>query len=248
MSKRLEGRRILITGAASGIGAATARLFHEEGAKLALIDLQEEALNSVAKELGALALPLNLSDLTAVEPAVERAASEMGGLDGVVNCAGTGAGGPIANVSLDVLQFSFAVNLGAPYLISRAAMPHLQAAQGGTIVNIASGMGVRPDSPNASAYAATKGGLVNLTRALAVEAAPKVRVNCICPGLVNTPMSAQLFEGYATPSDSPWVKRFPLQRAAEPSELATAILFLTSSESSFVTGAILAVDGGRTLH
>jgi NAD(P)-dependent dehydrogenase (short-subunit alcohol dehydrogenase family) len=248
VGSKLAGRRILITGAASGIGAATARLFHEEGARLALLDRQEPALRAIARELDALALPLDLVELEAIEPAVERAAKALGGLDGVVNCAGVGLGGPIGEVTLDLLQRVTAINLTAPFLICRAALPHLQQAEGGTIVNIASGQGLLPNTPNATVYAATKGGLVNFTKALAAEAGPRVRANVICPGVTNTPMAQGLFAAYADPSDAPAVKQYALKRVADPLEIANSILFLTSADSSFVTGVALAVDGGRTFH
>jgi NAD(P)-dependent dehydrogenase (short-subunit alcohol dehydrogenase family) len=248
VGSRLQGRRILITGAASGIGAATARLFRAEGARLALIDRQEQALQAIAQELDALALPLDLVDLEALEPAVERAARELGGLDGVVNCAGIGVGGPIGDVTLELLQRAIAINLTAPYLICRAALPHLQRETGGTIVNVASGQGLLPNTPNATAYAATKGGLVNFTKGLAAEAAPRVRANVICPGVTNTPMAQGLFAAYDDPSDAPAVKQYALKRVADPLEIANGILFLTSAESSFVTGVALAVDGGRSFH
>jgi NAD(P)-dependent dehydrogenase (short-subunit alcohol dehydrogenase family) len=105
-----------------------------------------------------------------------------------------------------------------------------------------------PNAPNNTAYSATKGGLVAFTKALAAEIAPRVRANALCPGVTNTPMAAPLFAGYAKPSDAPWVKQYALQRVAEPIEIAQAALFLTSAESSFVTGVALAVDGGRTFH
>jgi NAD(P)-dependent dehydrogenase (short-subunit alcohol dehydrogenase family) len=248
MGSRLQGRRIIITGAASGIGAATARMFHEEGARLALIDRAAAALAEVARELDALALPLDLTELEAIEPVVERAARELGGLDGVVNCAGMGLGGPIAEMTLDILSQCFAVNLTAPYLICRTAMPHLQRVDGATVVNVSSGQGLLPNTPNNTAYAASKGGLVAFTKSLAAETAPRVRANVVCPGVTNTAMTAPLLAGYKDPSEAPFVKQYALRRVAEADEIASAILFLSCAESSYITGAALAVDGGRTFH
>ena len=130
------------------------------------------------------------------------------------------------------------VNLTGTYIVVRCALPWLARAPFATIVNIASGQSLLP-TPNLTAYAASKGGVVNLTRALAAELAPAIRVNSVCPGLVDTPMTAGLERD---------VSRYALERMADPLEIAQAILFLTGTESSFVTGAALAIDGGRTFH
>ena len=248
MGSRLKGRRVLITGAASGIGAATARLFHSEGASLALIDWQAGPLAEIASELGALALPLDLAELEALEPAVEQAAQHLGGLDGLVNCAGVGHSSPIGGMTIESLSRVMAINLNAPYLLCRAVLPHLQRTEVGTIVNIASGQGILPNAPNATAYCASKGGLIAFTKCLAAEVAPRVRANVVCPGVTRTPMTEQVLAGYENLSEAPFVQQYALKRVADPSEIANAILFLTSAESSYVTGSALAVDGGRTFH
>lgn len=246
--RRLDGRRIVITGAASGIGKAIAELFHREGAQLSLIDCDARGLATVAEALKAVALPLDLSESGAIAPAVDRAAKEMGGLDGVVNCAAMGIARAIEETDLALLSKFLAINLTAPYLLCRAALPYLRKAEDASVVNIASGQALLPNAPNNTAYAATKGGLVAFTKSLAAEAAPRVRANAVCPGVTNTPMTAPLLAGYANPSDAPWVKQYALKRVAEPIEIARAALFLASSESSFITGVALAVDGGRCFH
>ncbi len=247
-SGRLKGRHILVTGGASGIGRAIAELFAREGARLALVDCDTDGVQAVARRLGASAFPLDLADSAALEPMVEKAAAAMGGLDGIVNCAALGSPRPMAEMDLDLLHKFTAINLIAPYMICRAALPHMRAAGGGTVVNIASGQGLLPNAPNNTAYAATKGGLIAFSKSLAAEVAPEIRVNAVCPGVTNTPMAAPLFAGYDNPSDAPWVKQYALQRVAEPIEIANAVLFLTSSESSYITGSALAVDGGRCFH
>jgi NAD(P)-dependent dehydrogenase (short-subunit alcohol dehydrogenase family) len=247
-SQRLRDRHVVITGAASGIGRAIAELFYREGAKLALIDRDASGVAAVAGSLNALALPFDLSDSESIASTIELAVREIGGLDGVVNCAAMGVALPIGETDLAQLSKFIAINLTAPYLLCRAALPHLQKAQIATIVNVASGQALLPNAPNNTAYAATKGGLVAFTKSLAAEVAPRVRANALCPGLTNTPMAAPLFAGYAKPSDAPWVKQYALQRVAEPIEIARAALFLSSAESSFITGVALAVDGGRTFH
>ena len=249
MAGRLEGRRIVITGAAAGIGAATARLFHQEGARLALIDVEPNGLKVIAEELGAVALPLDLADLDAIPPAIDQAARELDGLDGVVNCAGIGSGGPLGEITNQKLMLALAINLAAPFVLCRSALPYLEKQDGSTIVNIASGEGILPNSANVTAYAASKGGLINFTRALAAEVAPKVRANALCPGGTRTAMTAPLVAAYGDPNKSPFVQtRYALKRLAEPNEIANGILFLTSAESSYVTGIAMAVDGGRTFH
>ncbi|MBA3055934.1 MAG: SDR family oxidoreductase [Sphingomonadales bacterium] len=248
MSGRLAGRRIIVTGAASGIGAATARLFAKEGATLALFDVQREKLAAVAGETGGEAIAFDLMDESAIAPAVERAAAAMGGIDGLVNCAGVAGGAPLGEMEPANWHLTMGVNLTAPYLICRAALPHLQAGGAATIVNIASGQGLLPNGPGVSAYAASKAGLIAFTKALASELAPAVRSNAVAPGIVNTPLVEAVLGNYANPDDAPFVRQYALQRVARPEELAEAILFLTSDASSYVTGTVLAVDGGRTFH
>lgn len=248
MAKLLEGRRILVTGAASGIGRAVARMFAQEGARLAVLDRQAAALGLVAEDACATSLTVDLAQTDLLPAIVERAATAMGGLDGVVNAAGIGHFAPIRELSHADWALSIAINLTAPYAICRAAAPHLRAALGSTVVNIASGAALLPDNPNATAYAASKGGLISFTKALASELAPIVRVNSVCPGLTDTPMVARLSAGANTLSSSPAAQRYALKRPAQPEEIAAAILFLTGPASSFVTGSTLVVDGGRIFH
>ncbi|MBV1918169.1 MAG: SDR family oxidoreductase [Sphingomonadaceae bacterium] len=245
---RLAGRRILITGAASGIGKAIAELFASHGAKLALVDFNEDGVRAISASLDAVPCPYDLSDVENVEAMVANAARELGGLDGVVNCAALGSGSPIEEMDLSTLRKFTAINLEAPYMICKAALPLMRAAGGGTIVNIASGQGLLPNAPNNTAYAATKGGLIAFSKNLAVEAAPSVRVNAVCPGVTNTPMAAFTFADYDNPSDAPFVQQYALKRVAEPIEIANSVLFLSSGESSYITGSALAVDGGRCFH
>jgi NAD(P)-dependent dehydrogenase (short-subunit alcohol dehydrogenase family) len=246
---RLAGRHVIITGAASGIGKATAELFHSEGAKLALIDRDGDKVMEVAEVLGAYPIPLDLAELAEIAPAVERAAEAMGGLDGLVNCAAAPDGTMIENVDIPMLTKVASVNFMAPVMLCAATVPHMRKAGKGTIVNIASGQGVLPNAPGTTLYGGTKGGLIAFTKSLAFEVAPVIRANAICPGLTNTPMGARLFAGWnGEPADNPALKAYALKRMAEPIEQAQAILFLTSDESSYVTGVLLAVDGGRCFH
>jgi NAD(P)-dependent dehydrogenase (short-subunit alcohol dehydrogenase family) len=238
-SARLQGRRILITGAASGIGRRTAELFAAEGALLTLLDCDRKRLAEVARETGGVTADADVTQEVSVARAVEQAATAMGGIDGVVNAAGIVIHGSVLDVGVADWKLVLDVNLSGTYIVVRCCLPWLAKAPFATIVNIASGQGLLPNTPNMTAYAASKGGIVNLTRALAAELAPSIRVNSVCPGMVDTPMTAGLQRE---------VDRYALGRIAEPMEIAQAILFLTSTESSFVTGAALAVDGGRTFH
>ncbi|EQA96604.1 NAD(P)-dependent dehydrogenase (short-subunit alcohol dehydrogenase family) [Sphingobium wenxiniae] len=245
---RLRGRRIIITGAASGIGRATARLFSQEGAALALVDLQKDSLEEIAAQTGGQALTVDLSDHEATRAVVAQAAQLLGGLDGVVNCAGISGSCPLADLDQAAWDRMMAINLTAPYVVCRAALPFLQEAAAATIVNVASGQALLPTAHGISAYSASKAGLAAFTKALAFELAPRIRANVIAPGIVQTPMVESVLGGYSNPDEAPFVAQYALKRVARPSELADAILFLTSGESSFVTGALLAVDGGRTFH
>jgi NAD(P)-dependent dehydrogenase (short-subunit alcohol dehydrogenase family) len=247
---RLAGRRVFITGAASGIGKAIAETFHAEGARLALVDVNKDAIEAVAQTLDALPIVLDLSSSDGLEAAVNGAAEKMGGLDGVVNCAGIAKPTSIEDTDAALLNKYLAVNLTAPYLISRAALPHLARHKGvSTIVNIASGQGLLPSGPNNTAYAATKGGLIMFTKSLAIEVGPRgIRANAVCPGLVRTPMTQFLVDGVEDPSTLPFMQAYALRRMGEPDEIANAVLFLTSAESSLITGSALAVDAGRCYH
>ena len=238
-SGRLRGRRILITGAASGIGRGTAELFAAEGAALTLLDCNGKGLAEVARETRGISIEADVTREASVARAVEQGAAAMGGIDGVVNAAGIVIHGSVLDVGVADWQLVLDVNLTGTYIVVRCCLPWLAKASFATIVNIGSGQGLLPNTPNMTAYAASKGGVVNLTRALAAELAPSIRVNSICPGMVDTPMIA----GLQREPD-----RYALKRIADPLEIAQAILFLTGTESSFVTGAALAVDGGRTFH
>jgi len=236
---RLRQRRILITGAASGIGRRTAQLFAAEGAALILLDRSAEALTEVASKTRGFAVAVDVTDEAAVADAVRRGAAQSGGIDGVVNAAGIVMRGRVLEVGIAEWRRVIDINLTGIYIVVRCALPWLSKTTGATIVNIASGQGLLPDSPAMTAYAASKGGVVTLSRALAAELAPDIRVNSVCPGMVDTPMTQ------GSPCDA---SPYALKRIADPLEIAHAILFLTSAESSFVTGAALAVDGGRTFH
>lgn len=236
---RLQGRRILITGAGSGIGRATAQLFAAEGAALTLLDRDKHGLSETASALGANAFAADVTDETSVADAVEQGAAAMGGIDGIVNAAGVMLRGSVMEVGVAEWRRVLEINLTGTYIVVRCCLPWLQRASDATIVNLGSGQSLLPNSPDRTAYSASKGGVLNLTRALAAELAPGIRANTVCPGLVDTPMAEGVQGNFGN---------YALRRLAQPNEIAQAILFLTSSESSYVTGSALAVDGGRSFH
>ncbi|MGQ3071702.1 MAG: SDR family NAD(P)-dependent oxidoreductase [Ferrovibrionaceae bacterium] len=251
MSGALTGRRILIAGAAKGIGRATAERFVGEGARIAAFDRDEQALSALAAALpGSVTLPGDVADPAAVAAVVQAAASALGGLDGVVNAAGIDLLADIEAMTLADWQRVVAVNLTGPVLVMQAAYPYLKAAGGGTIVNVSSAAGLSPLARR-TAYCASKAGLQMASKALAIEAAAfGIRVNAVCPGAVETDLFRSSIDAAADPQAAYEAvrARYALRRVAEPAEIAAAILWLTGNDSSYVTGTSIAVDGGRTFH
>jgi NAD(P)-dependent dehydrogenase (short-subunit alcohol dehydrogenase family) len=249
---RLERKNALITGGASGIGKATARLFLEEGAQVTIADNNEPLLAATAEELGGLgplhAVARDVSKVADGERIVAEAAAAHGGLDIVVCAAGITSRSPITTLSEEEFDRVIAVNLKGMYTIIHAAIPRLKAQSGGTIVTVGSEMGFVAD-PNAPAYNASKGGVVMFTKSIAVDLiGENIRVNCACPGITQTPL---LDAEVATSADpeatrAEFAEWAPIGRAADPVEQARGILFLASEESSFAVGATLLLDGGYT--
>jgi 3-oxoacyl-[acyl-carrier protein] reductase len=242
----LAGRRILVTGAGSGMGMAIAERFAAEGAALGLIDVNEKGLKQVARRTGALAVKCDVSSRSEVDAFVRAAARELGGIDGLVNAAGIYDRIPFDKITPERWQRMLGVNLTGPYLLCYSALPHLRRAKKATIVNIASTGFIRP-GPGMAHYVSTKGGLIGLTRALALELAPKIRANAICPGMIRTGITRAL---YATEKqlEEMAASRILAGRIGEPDEIAQTALFLSSDASSFVNGTIITVDGGATFY
>lgn len=228
-----EGKRALITGAGSGIGAAVARLLAAEGAEVIVADLSPEA---VAGELGAQAVVLDVRREAEVELA-------MADLDVLVNCAGIGSTTNAPETTLDVWENVFAVNARGTFLCCKYAIPGMAARGGGSIVNIASVaalVGLR----NRAAYCASKGAVVSLTRALAVDhVADGIRVNAVAPGTVDSPWVRRLVEDVGESLDTLRARQ-PMGRLGTPEEVAQAVAYLAAAE--FVTGSVLVIDGGLT--
>jgi NAD(P)-dependent dehydrogenase (short-subunit alcohol dehydrogenase family) len=245
---RLTNRKVLITGGASGIGRATGELFAREGAAVAVLDRDTAQAGAVARSIGGHAFAADVSDAAEIARVMQEAAQTLGGLDGLVNAAGVFFNKGLMETGPDVWNQTIAVNLTGTFLCVQAAVPFLRQANRATIVNIASGVGLLPTGGGSTAYVASKGGVIAMTRTLAAELAPGIRVNAVCPGAVETPMTAGTLRDASGSVIPAIVDRYALGRPASPDEIAAGILFLTSHESSFVTGISLAVDGGRTFH
>jgi NAD(P)-dependent dehydrogenase (short-subunit alcohol dehydrogenase family) len=238
---QLEGRRILVTGAASGMGYAIAELFAAQGARLGLIDRNEAGLKKIAEATGQLALPCDLAAESSVIEAIGRAERSFGGLDGIVNAAGILREQSFAETTTAIFDELMGINLRGAFLMSRHALPAPLKASRATIVNIASNAALNPH-PGLAVYSASKAALVALTEAMAKEF-QTIRVNVICPGIIDTPMTAPMF-GQGGIGEAAVQATIALKRPGRPSEVAEAALFLTSDASSFVSAATMRVNGG----
>jgi NAD(P)-dependent dehydrogenase (short-subunit alcohol dehydrogenase family) len=246
---RLEGKTAIVTGGGSGIGRATALLFANEGARVVVADTDVTAGRSTAEAIvagggEATFVETDVSDAAQVERLVQTALDAYGGIDILFNNAGVLLFGTILTTGEQDWGRVMAINLTGTYLVSRAVMPHMIARGGGSIVNVTSSTGAHDAAANAAAYVSSKGGVALLTRAMAIDhAKDHVRVNAIAPGPTDTPM---LRENLSPEALAAFAATFPMGRLGRPEELAHAALYLASDEASFVTGAILAVDGGQT--
>jgi NAD(P)-dependent dehydrogenase (short-subunit alcohol dehydrogenase family) len=240
MEARFAGKRALVTGAGSGIGAAVARGLHAEGAQVRLADVAAEGVEALAAELGdrARALRLDVRD----EEQVRGATSD---LDVLVNVAGIGSTTTAPDTPLEVWEDVFAVNARGSFLCCKHAIPGMAERGRGSIVNVASVAGL-VGLRNRAAYCASKGAVIALTRALAVDhVGDGIRVNAVCPGTVDTPWVRRLVEE-AGESLEALRARQPLGRLGTPEEIAEAVLFLASDAAAFVTGSVFVIDGGLT--
>lgn len=244
-SGRLAGRKIVITGGNSGIGAETARRFVKEGAKVAILGRDPVTLDEVSAEIGCVAVRVDLTDAAATAAAVDEAFARMNGINGLVCNAGVSLSKPFAETSVEDWHWTMDGNATSVFLTCQAALPYLQRNDHATIVNVGSAVALGPLRGRA-VYSASKAAVHAFTKVLAMELSPRIRCNVLAPGAIDTPMVRGTF------TDPEQIKRieglYALRRMGQAEEIAEAILFLTSFESSFVTGSTLSVDGGRIYY
>jgi NAD(P)-dependent dehydrogenase (short-subunit alcohol dehydrogenase family) len=247
----LTGKRALITGGASGIGQATALLFAREGTAVAVADLDEAGGQAVVETIvgeggQAIFVRCDVSRAADCKRAVQRTVDELGGLDVLFNNAGIIRRATVVGTTEEEWDRVMAVNVKSIFLLSKYAIPVMERADGGVIINMGSGWGLTGGA-NVVSYCASKGAVVNMTRAMAIDHGPQnIRVNCVCPGDTDTGMlrnEAQQL-GAAEEAFLAEAADRPLRRIGKPEEIAQAVLYLASDASSFVTGATLVVDGG----
>lgn len=249
--QRLDGRVAVVTGGGSGIGAAIARRFADEGARVVVTGRRRDVLEDVAHDVGGLAVAGDAADPAHASEVVRAAVEAFGGIDVVVANAGIDRPGSVTEVSDADWQRTLEVNLTGPLVLLRAAIPVLLDRGGGSVVLVSSVNGLA-NAPRAVAYDASKAGLISLARSIAVDYGPSgIRANAVCPGWVTTAMGDEDMDvlaaarGIGREDAYALVSRaVPLRRAAAPEEIAACCLFLASDESSFVSGTTLVVDGG----
>ncbi|MDX8044407.1 SDR family NAD(P)-dependent oxidoreductase [Gracilibacillus sp. S3-1-1] len=241
---KLDGQVAIITGGASGIGAETAKLFVQEGAKVVLVDMDEAKGNALASELSsqgadAIFVTADVLNEVQVNDVFSKTISEFGKVDILFNNAGIGAVKPSEQLDFSEWRKTVGVDLDGVFLVAQKAIKQFLQADGGVIVNTASMYGL-VGSPGSAAYNAAKGGVINLTRSLALEYAERnIRVNALCPGFIDTPILGETDRQMLSDST-------PMKRLGKPEEMAKAVLFLASEDSSYMTGNTLTLDGGYT--
>jgi meso-butanediol dehydrogenase / (S,S)-butanediol dehydrogenase / diacetyl reductase len=250
---RFDGKVAIVTGANSGIGAATARILASEGARVVAAARREPLLRALADEIGGVAVPGDLDEPAHAEAVVGEAVHAFGGVDALVANAGAGYPGTVLDVEDDAWRRTLDVNVTASMRLARAAIPSMLERGGGSIVLVSSVNGLFGAGESAS-YGTAKSALLGLARSIAVDFGPRgVRANVLCPGWVTTPMGDRAVEGIETARgvdrDEAYriaTRHAPLRRPATPEEIARCIAFLASDDASIVTGAVLVADGGQS--
>jgi len=246
MGNRLAGKRALVTAAGAGMGRAGALAFAREGASVVATDINADSLQALAREAGIQVEPLDVTD----EGAVEAFVAKTGAVDILFNCAGWVHQGSLLDCTAADWDKSFNVNVRSMFLITRAMLPKMIANGGGVVLNMASVLGADKAAPNRLAYAASKAAVAGFTRALAIDHVKQgIRVNCVCPGTVDTPSLGERIKAFADPAQArkDFIARQPMGRLATAEEIAETFVYLVSDESSFMTGQAVYVDGGMSL-
>jgi NAD(P)-dependent dehydrogenase (short-subunit alcohol dehydrogenase family) len=252
---RLEKKVALVTGGGTGIGRACALAFAREGAQVAVAGRREQPLAGVVREIEraggqAAAVPFDVTNAASVTRAIASTVERFGALHILVNNAGDLLVADVEGTSESEWDHIMAVNLKGTFLVSKAALPELRRAGGGAIINIASILGIVA-MKNRAAYTASKGGVIALTKSMALDhAKDRIRVNCICPTIVETELVESLFSSQPDPEAARQARRdmLPIGRLGKPEDVAHLAVYLASDESSFVTGAALPLDGGLTAY
>ena len=242
MSGLLDGKVAIVTGGSKGIGYSIAERFTNEGAKVIICSRNESELSEAAAKIGCDFYQLDVSDSSGVKLMVEWFSKEHGQLDILVNNAGLIRPGRISDTTEEDWDLQINVNLKGPFLMSNKFLPHMN--EGSSILNISSTVGLRA-MRGAAAYCASKGGVVNLTKAMALDLAGKIRVNCICPAVVDTPMVDERVQA-GNVSREVLDNVQPIGRMGKPEEIAAMALHLCGPEAEWTTGSIITIDGGQT--
>jgi len=247
---RLEGRIALVTGGASGIGAATARRLAAEGARVSVGDINEQGAHDIAGELDGLGVAMDVTDLDSIAAAVAATEEQLGPIDVLVNNAGTDLFSFFVKTDPGLWDFVLNVNLRGTIAVTHAVLPGMQERKSGAIVNVSSEAG-RVGSQGSAIYSAAKAGVIGFTKAVAREAARyRVRVNAVAPGPIETPLlnaAPQILGEIGERLKQGMVNTTQLKRSGEPEEVASAIAFLASEDASYVTGQTLGVSGGLSM-
>ncbi len=246
MANRLKGKRALVTAAGQGMGRAAALAFAREGAHVIATDIDPDLLARVAQTPGIETAQLDVLN----DAEVQAFAARTGAVDILFNCAGYVHQGTIAECRVEDWDRSFALNVRSMFVMVKAMLPLMVAKGGGVILNMASVLGAEKAAPNRLAYSASKAAVHGFTRALAIDHVKQsIRVNCVCPGTVDTPSLGERINAFADPAKArqDFIARQPMGRLATPEEVAETFVYLVSDESSFMTGQAVFVDGGMSL-